>query len=705
MASLTPAEPRQRFLLVGGGAALVIVAAVTAFANAAVSRTLDRQADRRVRDLAEHAALIANEVIGAAQREVRSLAEMPDVVAAAQEATATADRLGLPILPAEVREARYAATHVMGAPPELESYFATWPGRSDLGYVLLTNRYGYAVAASAPPAALGHGGEDWWRATVRDRAFVGNGAAERAPLGVVLEVAAVVPGPAGEPPPGAVLGLLRLDRIGESVPEGARAGGVEWDLVDVRGRAVVSTSAERRFTDVADSAPAALGVRVYRESGPEGGWVIAHAPALGGSWRVVVRQPIPLALVGGRAARGAIFLSSGMLLAVALAVLAWMQRWYRERVTQPVTEAGAMAERVAAGDLTVAIVPTTDEESRREVAPLLASIEMMVAALRALVTAIRAAATESAVMAQQISAATEQMTASTEEMASTTQDLSRKATEQASLVRAGADEAGQIVEIATRLAAGAGEAARRNADLAALAETHREQLNASTAELRALAQEIEGGAADAERLAESSSEIQKFVTQTKSIAAQTNMLALNAAIEAARAGVQGRGFGVVADEVRKLAVRAAGAATSTAETVGQVLAQVHQTRERLVRLWQRSAAARDVAETAAHGLETVAREAEANRAWTGEISDASGEARRLVGEIAERLETLAGGTEEFAAAAEQIAAASQQQSASTEEIAGSAARLSDAADRLLRAVTSFRLEQVEDAPALVDAAD
>jgi len=706
MAPSSPAEPRQRFLLAGGGAALIIVAAVAAFANAAVTRSLDRQADRRVRDLAEHAALVANVFVEAARREIATIAAAPEVAAAAGRATQEAERLGLPGLSAEALEARFADAPSLGAPPTLAAFLGGRLARSDLALLLVTNRYGHTIATTGP-TSFTHQRDEWWRLAVRDGTYTGDRAIDHPPDGLLLEVAAALPPAEGGVPAGAVLGLVRLERIVELMPEGARAGGIEWDLVDGGGRIVVSTSPERRLTEVGDSVPSrvALETRVYRVDDAKGGLVIADAPALGSAWRVVVRQPIPLALVGGGAARSAIFLSAGMLLAVALGVLAWMQRWYRDRVTRPVTEAGARAERVAAGDLTVAPGLTADTEGQHEVAPLLASIDMMVAALRALVTAIRAAATESAAMAQQISAATEETTASTEEMAATTQDLSRKAAEQASLVRAAADDSARIVDIATRLTAGATEAARRNVDLAALAEMHRGQLETSTAELRALAQEIEGGAADAELLAESSNEIQKFVTQTKSIAAQTNMLALNAAIEAARAGMQGRGFGVVADEVRKLAVQAAASATSTAETVGQVLAQVRQTRERLVRLGQRSAAARDVAETAARGLETVARESEANRKWTGEISEASDDVRQLVREIAERLDTLAAGTEEFAAAAEEIAAASQEQSASTEQVAGSAARLSDAADRLLRAVTSFRLERSEELPPLADAAD
>src|SRR5205807_7831944 len=104
--------------------------------------------------------------------------------------------------------------------------------------------------------------------------------------------------------------------------------------------------------------------------------------------------------------------------------------------------------------------------------------------------------------------------------------------EQASLVRAAADDAARILQIAVRLAQGADEAARRNADLSALARRHKDGLDQSTVRLAKLADEVAKGAEEAEALAQASAKIQTFVAQTKSVARQTNMLALNAAIEA-----------------------------------------------------------------------------------------------------------------------------------------------------------------------------
>src|SRR5256886_11974701 len=105
----------------------------------------------------------------------------------------------------------------------------------------------------------------------------------------------------------------------------------------------------------------------------------------------------------------------------------------------------------------------------------------MVVALRRLVGAIRTAADEAAAMATEISASTEEMSASTEEMSATCQDLTKRAAEQAQLVRAAADDAAKILQIATILAAGADDSVRRNSAVAGVAQRHQELLDQSTA--------------------------------------------------------------------------------------------------------------------------------------------------------------------------------------------------------------------------------
>ena len=384
---------------------------------------------------------------------------------------------------------------------------------------------------------------------------------------------------------------------------------------------------------------------------------------------------------------GPVVWGSLAILALGIAIEQILVRLLLSQVLKATGKAAVVAMKVSEGDLTMPAWA-----GRTGLDGLSTSIVGMVTRLQQLVGTIRQYSHDAAAMAQEIAASTQQMTASTQEVAGTTGDLTQRANQQAQVVRAAAEDAGKILEIAQELAAGATQAAERNAALARLARSHRERLDQSTAELARLAEEIEHGALEAEALATASGEIEKFITQAKTIAKQTHMLALNASIEAARAGEEGRGFSVVAEEVRKLAGQAARAAMSTSDTVQTVLAQVQTARDRLMRLGQGGTAAREAAHAAAEGLMNVAADAEANDEWTRRISASAGEVSGLIEGIAGRMREVSAGTEEYAAAAEQIAAAAEELNASTEEISSSAGHLAEAAERLTGAVGGFRTE-------------
>ncbi len=400
-------------------------------------------------------------------------------------------------------------------------------------------------------------------------------------------------------------------------------------------------------------------------------WYLLDQHSAGASvTRLVILGTIAFALAGAAAA----FLS-----------VAWLKR----ELLVPFVAADNIAAQVSRGEL---MSPRFSAQlTSRSAGPLLISVSKMVEQLRGLTSAIQGAAGEAAAMAQQIAASTQQMTASTQEVAGTTGDLTERAGQQAVIVRAAAEDAARILDIARVLAEGAVKAAERNASLAGAARGHKTRLDQSSMELVRLAEEVEHGAAEAEALTSASTEIEKFVTQTRAIAKQTHMLALNASIEAARAGEEGKGFSVVAEEVRKLAVQASQAAAQTSITVQGIVGQVHTARERLLRLGAGGMAARDAANAAAVGLGDVATEADENDAWTRRISTSADEVRNLIEQIAARMREVSAGTEDYAAAAQEIAAAAEELNASTEEISSSANQLAGAAERLTQATGGWRL--------------
>src|SRR5437773_962669 len=162
--------------------------------------------------------------------------------------------------------------------------------------------------------------------------------------------------------------------------------------------------------------------------------LVVTAPTNNGKWWVLFRQPTATAYAAARGTRASIFLWALLLFGATVALLLLFRHRLNQRITEPVKAAGAIASRVAGGDLSVTVV--TQRAEAAEVGDLLSSVHTMVVALRRLVGAIRTAADEAAAMATEISSSTEEMSASTEEMTATCQDLTKRAAEQAQLVRA-----------------------------------------------------------------------------------------------------------------------------------------------------------------------------------------------------------------------------------------------------------------------------
>lgn len=302
-------------------------------------------------------------------------------------------------------------------------------------------------------------------------------------------------------------------------------------------------------------------------------------------------------------------------------------------VTRPLGEAVALANRVAAGDLTSRI----EHASRDETGQLLRALGAMNDSLRSIVENVRTGA-------DSISSATAQIAAGN-------QDLSSRTEEQASSLEETAASMEQITATVKNNASSAGEANRLVDGASSLTQQSINVMSEVSSTMTAISQ--------------SSRRMAEIISVIDSIAFQTNILALNAAVEAARAGEQGRGFAVVASEVRNLAQRSATSAKEIKNLIDESVATVGRGSALVTQ-------AEDIVRDVGKSTEPVI-------AIVNEISQASRE--------------QSDGIDQINVAIAQIDTTTQQNAALVEEAAAAAMSLREQAAELVSSISHFRTGQ------------
>jgi len=228
---------------------------------------------------------------------------------------------------------------------------------------------------------------------------------------------------------------------------------------------------------------------------------------------------------------------------LAALLLGGFAAWVIARgVAVPIRDAVLVAERIAQGDLSIAVA----RGRRDETGALLDALARMQTSLGGLVHEVRDAARSIRTVSYEVASGNSELSQRTEHAASQLKRTASSVEHLSTAVRQSAESARTADELASD-AAGAAEQG-----------------------VRVVAEVVDS----MQDIASQSRKISDIIGVIDSIAFQTNILALNAAVEAARAGEQGRGFSVVAEEVRNLARHSASAAKDIKQLIQSSVASV-----------------------------------------------------------------------------------------------------------------------------------
>jgi methyl-accepting chemotaxis protein len=355
----------------------------------------------------------------------------------------------------------------------------------------------------------------------------------------------------------------------------------------------------------------------------------------------IVFRPVPewQWLIGGIAYRDELlaemrdmrhrFLMLGLLVIAGLVAVLLVA--VRKLVTQPLEQVTHASEQIAAGDLSVRLATTREDDVGR----LMTAIDGIATGLAGIVTQVRRASAEMSEGTGRIAAGSSDISQRIATQASSLEETAASMEQITSTVQQNAANTAQ----ADQLVASASDAARAGGEAVSRVVSTMSEIDASARKISDITSVIEG------------------------IAFQTNILALNAAVEAARAGEHGKGFAVVASEVRALAQRSAAAVKEIegliAESVGRV----------------------------ADGYRIAE---EARGTMTG-IVERVARVNAIIGEISVASREQSSGIEQVNLAVAQIGEATQQNAALVGEAEQSTAELLEQAKELNRAVSVFRV--------------
>ena len=384
---------------------------------------------------------------------------------------------------------------------------------------------------------------------------------------------------------------------------------------------------------------------------------------------------------------------------VALLLMIFMASFLSRQIASPLKEISTAAERIASGDLRVAMSP---DGRRDEIGVLMKTFRRMVQSLQEMAEVAKKIAARDLAVKIEPRSAEDLLGNAFVNMLDDLRDSARQITEGTSVLGSAAS---QIVAAAAQVASGAAETAtaisettttveevKQTAQVASqkakyvsesahkslqVSQVGRKSVEETISGMNRIREQMDSIAETITKLSEQGQTIGEITGTVNDLADQATLLAVNAAIEAAKAGEHGVGFNVVAQEIRSLA-----------DQSKQATAQV---RTILSEIQKATSAAVLATEQGSKAVEAGVKQSNEAAESIRILAESMVESAQAATQIAASSQQQSVGMDQIALAMENIKQAATQNVASTKQTETSAQNLQELGQQLRRLVGQYKL--------------